>query len=213
MKTIKPELIKLSPEERLYHYKKPLIGLSGGIATGKSSVSKLLEERGIKIIDADQLVKSIYAKAGTKKFILDNYPQAWEKDSINFTKLRELFFSDASIKAAIEAFIYARLPEAFKEAADKISDQQFYFYDVPLLFEKQLESKVDLSVVVYASRQEQLSRLVKRDGTNVLVANQILEQQMNIEDKKKKADMVIINTGTINELAAEVDRFLLQVLN
>lgn len=213
MNNLKSKFIKLSTEERLYHYDRPIVALTGGIATGKSTVSKLFEQRGLKIIDADQLVKSIYQTQEAQDYIKTNFPIAWEQGKISFPKLRELFFHDYKIKKNIESFIYARLPKAFKEATDLIKDQGFYLYDVPLLFERNLDTKVDLSIVVYAPRDIQLKRLIDRDKVTEETAQKILDAQMNIEEKKDRSDLIISNKGTLSELAAEVDQLLLQILD
>ena len=212
MKKLKSQYIKRAESERLYELKKPIIALTGGIATGKSTVTKMLEARGFVILDADRLVKAIYQRDEAKTFIKTTYPSAWVNEEINFPKLRELFFQDSKVKETVEGFIYARLPEAFKKATEEIKDQAFYIYDVPLLFEKKLDLKTDLSVVVYAPRKIQRARLMDRDGHVETAAENILNHQMDIEDKKLKADFVIDNSFGMTELAAEVDQFLLQIL-
>ena len=213
MKELKKEFIKLTPTERLYHYDRPVIALTGGIATGKSTVTKLLEGRDLKIIDADQLVKSIYAGDEAKNFIRTNFPTAWVNGNIDFKKLRELFFQDKKVQETVEGFIYQRLPEAFRKAAEKITDQRFYIYDVPLLFERNLQESVDFTIVVYAPRAVQLERLIQRDQMTPESAKSILDKQMDIEEKKSKADVVIDNSGTIEELGPEVDRLLRDILS
>lgn len=213
MKRLKSQFTKLQTAERLYHYDKPIVALTGGIASGKSTVTKLLEQRGFCIIDADQLVKSIYQLAETRNYIHAHFPEVWEDGEINFTKLRSLFFQNQKVKESIEAFIYQRLPQAFQTAARNVTDQDFYLYDVPLLFERQLQNQVDLSIVVYAPEEVQLARLMDRDKMKEEAAVRILRSQMNIEEKKEKADIVINNSGTLVELTAEVDQLLLQILD
>lgn len=212
MKNLKEKFITLEPGFRLYNYDKPIIALTGGIATGKSTVTKLLEARGLKVIDADALVKSIYQKQETKDLIRTAFSDVWVNNEINFPKLRELVFQNPKVKELIEGFIYARLPEAFREATAKIKDQDFYIYDVPLLFERNLDTKVDLKLVVYAPRSVQLARLIDRDGSKEEIGNKILDAQMDIEEKKEKADFVINNYESMAELTAEVDQLLLQIL-
>lgn len=212
MKKLKEKFIKLEPGFRLYNYDKPIIALTGGIATGKSTVTRFLQTKGLKVIDADQLVKSIYQRQETKELIRTVFSDAWVNEEINFPKLREMVFQNPKIKELIEGFIYARLPEAFREATSKITGQDFYIYDVPLLFERNLDTKVDLKVVVYAPRSVQLARLIDRDGSKEEIGNKILDAQMDIEEKKEKADFVVNNYGSITELAAEVDQLLLQIL-
>lgn len=211
MKELKKTLIKLKESDRLHGLQKPIIALTGGIATGKSTVARILKSRGIHILDADQMVKGIYKTKEAQDFIKNNFPSAWN-DGINFSKLRELVFQDIEVKSAVEKFIYARLPEAFQEAAAKSAEEAFLLYDVPLLYERQMEEKVDVVILVYAPRQLQLERLMKRDAADKSAAERILDQQMDIEDKKKKADFIIDNSGAEKDLAAKVESLLLQIL-
>lgn len=208
---LKSKFIKLNQAQRLYGLDKPIIGLTGGIATGKSTVTKLLEAQGLVVLDADRLVKSIYQTQEAKDFIKTNFPDAWVNSEINFQKLRELFFHNPKTKETVEGFIYARLPRAFADAAAQNTKQPFHIYDVPLLFEKGLDEKMDLSVLVYAPRKIQRARLMDRDGHIEDMAEKILTHQLNIEDKKQKANFVIDNSAGMEELAAEVKQFLLQV--
>lgn len=212
MKTLKPEFITLEPSFRLYNYDKPIVALTGGIATGKSTVTKLIEAQGLEVIDADQLVKSIYQSDESKMFIQRNFSEAWSNDQIDFHKLRELFFHNPKVKEILEVFIYTRLPDVFRAAAAKVTDQDFYVYDVPLLFERHLDTKVDQKIVVYAPRNIQKARLLDRDSSREEVAEMILNQQMDIEEKKSRADLVIDNSGTVEELRTNVDGVLRQLL-
>ncbi|WP_408097674.1 dephospho-CoA kinase [Peredibacter sp. HCB2-198] len=209
---LKHKFIKLTEAQRLYGLDKPIIGLTGGIATGKSTVTKMLEGQGLVVLDADRLVKSIYQTREAKDFIKGTFPEAWINNEINFQKLRELFFHNPKTKEAVEGFIYARLPQAFADAASLNTKQPFHIYDVPLLFEKGLDQKMDLSVLVYAPRKIQRARLMDRDGHVEDMAEKILNHQMDIDEKKLKADFVIDNSAGMSELAAEVKQFLLQVL-
>lgn len=213
MRSLKAKYVKRKISDRLYEMEKPIIALTGGIATGKSTVTKLLQERGLTIIDADKLVKDIYKTSEAKEFVRTSFPEAFAHDEVQFPKLREIVFKDPEAKARVETFIYQRLPDAFRKASAAVTDQAFLIYDVPLLFEKALESKVDLSVVVYASRKIQKPRIMDRDGHKEELAEKILDQQMDIEEKKLRADFIIKNESSITELTAEVDQLLLQILD
>lgn len=209
---LKDKYIKLNSENRLHGLNIPIIGLTGGIATGKSTVARVLRSKGLPILDADELVKNIYAKDETKSFIKQKFPQAFKQDSIHFPSLREIFFKDSKAKGEIESFIYQRLPDAFLNALKGLGNPSFIIYDVPLLFEKKLKALVDLAVVVYAPGNVQRARLMKRDGILDEMAQNILNHQEDIEDKKLKADFIIDNSKSESELNEEIEQFLRKIL-
>jgi dephospho-CoA kinase len=212
MKTLNPEFVKLNPDSRLYNIKVPIIGLTGGMGTGKSTVSKMLLTSGIPVIDADQLVKMVYSQKATQHYIRKNHPEAWKGNTINFSVLREKFFTDKDVKREVENVIYRHLPQAFLTAYQSLGSPPFVVYDVPLLFEKKLQSRVDLTVVVYAPVEMQRARIMARDRHAEYLIQIILDQQLDIEDKKIKADFVIDNSSDKEKLAEEVQNFLRQTL-
>jgi dephospho-CoA kinase len=213
MKKLKSMFITLTPEKRLYKLDKPVIAITGGIATGKSSVTEILTSQGFKIIDADKLVKGIYQTQDSVDYVKDNIPGAYSDGGINFKTLRELFFKSPEIKKKIEDFIYPNLKEAFLKEALSMPHQDFYLYDVPLLFERGIDSKVDLIIVVYAPRETQIQRVIERDHCSPELAKKILDEQMDIEEKRTKANFIIKNQGSKKELAVEVDKLLLELMN
>jgi dephospho-CoA kinase len=196
---LKPNLIILNDKERLHGLDKPIVGLTGGIATGKSTVAKLMHQDGLCVIDADALVKKIYALAETKDFIKGLDSKFVPGDTVDFKVLRQAFFNDASLKQKIENYLYARLPATFKSQVDP--NAQVVIYDVPLLFEKELHKLVDVSVLVYAPRETQIERLVARDKINQELANSILDHQMDIEKKRDLAAFCLDNTENLEKLS------------
>ena len=217
MRTLKAKYVGKTQEERLHGLSVPVIGLTGGISTGKSTVAKLLSDEGFAIINADHLVKAIYRTPETLAFIGARYPEAIHESEINFKLLREKFFSDPGVKEEIERHIYQRLPGAFKDAFNKLNEPKLnepklVIYDVPLLFEKKMEALFDLTVLVYTPRHIQKARLMKRDGHLEDMAEVILKQQLDIEDKKTRVDFVIDNSSSLEELRLEVSQFLNQVM-
>jgi dephospho-CoA kinase len=208
---LKKEFHKLKTDDRHHKTAVPVIGLTGGIATGKSTVSEILKSEGIPVICADELVKEIYRLASTRDHLKQHYPDVISEDAIDFEKLREKFFTDKTIKADIEALIYARLPEVWAIAYNRLTNPAFVVYDVPLLFEKNLEKYFDMTVLVYAPREVQRERLVERDEITTELADNILNHQMDIEAKKSKSDFVIDNSGDIEELGEGIEEFLSQI--
>ncbi len=208
---LRAEWRKLTPGMRLHTLDVPIVGLTGGIATGKSTVAELLIEKGLPVINADLLVKEIYSKEETRNFIKRNYPEVILNNDIDFKKLREKVFTDSVVKDDVEAHIYGRLKNAFTEAYEKLGSPDFVVYDVPLLFEKKLDPVVDVKVLVYAPEDIQRKRLMARDGDEEDMARTIMASQLNIEDKKVRADFIIDNSSTKAELARKVEQFLRQV--
>jgi dephospho-CoA kinase len=209
---LKPKFISLKAENRLHQCSLPIIGLTGGIATGKSTVSRLLGEKGFYIIDADQLIKEIYTFEETHHFLNDNFPGVILKNEINFKKLRSLAFQDPKIRKTLEDYLYAYMPKVFTQ---KVMDcpHSFLLYDVPLLFEKNLAPLVDQKVLVYATREIQKSRLIKRDQSSSEEAESILKAQINIDEKKGLSNFIIENTKDLDSLEQNVDLFIKQIVN
>lgn len=212
MKKLKNNLVKLTPESRLYNTPVPIIGLTGGIGTGKSTVAAALRKHGLHIIDADANVKMVYQKAETVDFIRQNFPIVLTKTEaegrIDFKKLREIVFANPDARTLLEGYIYSHLPEVFKEAFSLFEKPAVIIYDVPLLFEKQLHLLVDISVCVYAPREVQIARLMARDHSTRELAESILSSQLDIEEKKKLSDFTIENTGDLNLLEKNIHEFI-----
>ncbi|MBP9679862.1 MAG: dephospho-CoA kinase [Bacteriovorax sp.] len=200
MKKLKSNFIKLTPATRLYHIPVPIIGLTGGIGTGKSTVAALFKDEGIPVIDADVLVKNIYQKKETKDFIKQHFPSVIDNEQIQFKKLREIVFSNEEAKKLVENFIYALMPDEFHHAFSQFNNPSFIVYDVPLLFEKQLHQLIDLSICVYSTKEMQMVRVMKRDHIDRELAEKIIEKQMDIEIKRSLADFQLENIRTPEEL-------------
>lgn len=198
---LKPNMIKISPKERLHNLDIPIIGLTGGIATGKSSLSKLFIKDNICLIDADQLIKEIYTSSETIEFIRSICPQSVTNNSIDFKVLRETFFNSPNLKSQIENFLYQRLPKAFLNKI--IEDTKFIVYDVPLLFENNLQNKFDQIILVYASKEQQIQRLMERDNISKDLSSKIINQQLDIESKKELSDFIIDNSSDLQNLDAQ----------
>jgi len=195
---------------RLYNLKKRIIGLTGGIATGKSSFSDLIKKNDISLICADSLVREIYERQEAIDFIKDISIELIDKNEINFKKLRKLFFSTPEIKTNIENFIYSRLEESFLLKAKRLPSP--IIYDVPLLFEKKLQNQLDKTVLIYATEQQQIERLCKRDQIDKEFAKTILKNQLPIDEKKELADLVIDNTQGFDQLNIQFNKYFLPFL-
>ncbi|MFC5702336.1 dephospho-CoA kinase [Cohnella faecalis] len=189
------------------------IGLTGGIATGKSTVAGLLVERGALLIDLDRIAREIVEPGQPSlALIAERFGHAVlnEDGTLNRRKLGEIVFSDPTERKALEAITHPAIRAIMKERLaqyERETPDKLVVVDVPLLYESQLASYFERVMVVYVPRGEQLARLMKRDNLSIEEAERRLNAQMNIEDKKIRADVVIDNGGAPEETAAQIDRF------
>lgn len=209
---LKQAYCKLDKNQRFYQLERPIIGLTGGIATGKSSASKYLKSKGFPLIDADSLVKKIYAQDETIDFVKSCGEKYVDKHrNIDFKLLRKDVFSSANLKETIENFIYQRLPKAFNSELAKLEPNGAIIYDIPLLFEKDLASQFDITICIGTSLEIQLERVMQRDGISEDLARSIINNQMSIDEKIKKADFHIDNSSDISNLNQKIDKVIQQI--
>ncbi len=190
-------------KNRLYNISIPLIGLTGGIATGKSTVTSIFRKEGLSVICADELVKRIYQKQESLEFIKNHFPFAFdlESNSIIFSTLRKWAFSAPENKKFLEDFIYAQLKDEFLKEYKNFRDSDFLIYDVPLLFEKKLEDFFDYIICVSCDEKVQKDRLLKRDKMiDIELMKSILSSQGDLKEKEKKSDFVIKNDESLKFL-------------
>jgi dephospho-CoA kinase len=207
MVKLNAQFITLSPEQRILSSAIPIIALTGGIASGKSSVSSFLKTHGIKIVCADSIIKDIYDQGQTFDFIRKLAPKAIKKNKIDFKQLRELFFTTPKLKNQIEFFLFKQYPHFLQKEFEKSNSQKFIFYDIPLLFEKKLNTQVDQSICVYTTKAIQISRIQQRDSCSKFVAKQIISQQLPMDVKREYANYTIVNTEMQNDLKQECEKF------
>ncbi|WP_127718032.1 dephospho-CoA kinase [Halobacteriovorax sp. HLS] len=211
---LKEIFITLTGEQRLYQVPCPVIGLTGGIATGKSSVTKKLEQLGVNVICADKLVKEVYSYPETIDFVAENFPQTVSKEgSIDFKSLRQKAFENVTNKETLENYIYQKLPQQFMKAFSALKEPTLLVYDVPLLFEKKMSKLFDLTICVYAPKETQIERIMKRDSCSKELAESILLNQIPIDEKKSLTDFTIDNSKGLSHLELEVEALLTILLD
>jgi dephospho-CoA kinase len=205
---LKSSIQLLDPENRMHDLNCPILGLTGGIATGKSTVAKIFVDKGFSLISADNLVKKVYQKKQIINFIKENWPDVFENNEINFKLLRTIAFSNIKNRTKIEELIYSHLKDQFLKEFNTFKNPELVVYDVPLLFEKNLTKLIDFNVVVYSSVRKQIERLIIRDGVTEAEASLALSNQIDIDKKKDMCDYLIPNIDTLEELTKEVELFI-----
>lgn len=187
-----------------------LVGLTGGIATGKSMVSGYLRELGAHLIDWDVIAKEVVEPGLPAWREITHYfgEEILRPDqSIDRGKLGEVVFSDEAKRKKLNSFTHPRIMEEAKKqerAIVKADPDAIVVHDVPLLFEAGLDGVMDKTVVVYASDESQVKRLTDRDGMSRESAMERLGAQMPVADKLKLADFVIDNSGSIEKTREQV---------
>jgi dephospho-CoA kinase len=210
-KRLKKELIKLTAKDRLHQLAVPVIGLTGGIATGKSTASKILQSFNLSIICADQLVKKVYQTEQTRNYLEENLPSVINGQKIDFAKLRLIAFNHPQTLQKLEDAIYPQMGRQFRLEYQAINTPPLIIYDVPLLFEKGLTPLFDLTICIYTTYQQQLERLMERDSISKQQAEQMLARQDRIEKKCQLADYAIDNGRDPAELRPQLEELFSQI--
>ncbi len=182
------------------------IVLTGGIATGKSSVCSLLNLYGFKIIDADKIAHTMLDRNAEKiaglfgsEFVLEG--------KVDRKRLGTVIFSDEQARAQLEGLLHPLIKEEIISQSTLCETKEIpYIVDIPLFYEKS-NYPIDEVAVVYCTPQQQIARLVEREGYTEEEAQKRIAAQMPIDAKREKASFVIDNTQNLKHLQKEVDRF------
>ncbi len=184
------------------------IALTGGIATGKSTVASLLALHGLRVIDADAIAHAILdahapwvAETFGAEFVAPD-------GKVDRPALGKRVFSDSGAKATLEGFLHPRIREAIEAESEKQDRFEFpYLIDIPLFFETGAYP-IEQSVVVYTPKALQLERFMKRNGFSEEESLRRIESQMDIEEKKRRATWVIDNGSNLKHLQKECEQFV-----
>lgn len=189
------------------------IGLTGGIACGKSTVAAMLVRRGALLVDADRIAREVVEPGAPVLIqVIDRFGAdlLLEDGSLDRKKLGERVFGNPGALKDLEALLHPPIRTTMRERMQAYETQhpdKLVVVDVPLLYESNLQAMYNQVMVVYVPRSVQMERLMKRDGLTEEQANKRLNSQMPIETKKELADIVIDNSGTMEETEQQIDKF------
>ena len=190
---------------------KNAIALTGGISTGKSTVCNLFKLHGFLTIDADKIAHRLLDENSDK--IIEMFGKQYvENGKVLRKELGKIIFSNEENKLKLEALLHPLIKkEIIKES--KIFEEQNkpYFVDIPLFFEK-MHYPISKSLVIYTPKELQIQRLMKRDNIDENEAKLKISNQMDIEEKKNLADMVIDNSKDLKHLQDEVERIIGEII-
>lgn len=189
------------------------IGLTGSIACGKSTVSRMLAERGARIIDADVLAREVVRPGEAAwSLIVDYFGQdiLLSDRQIDRTKLGQIVFTDEEARRVLNGIVHPAVRSRMRELADEAEQEgvRLIVLDIPLLYESKLEHMVDQVVVVSCTEEQQLARLLARNGFSDEDARSRIASQMPIAEKVARAHHVIDNSGTLIETERQVDELV-----
>ncbi len=193
-----------------------LVGLTGGIASGKSTVAKILAELGAAIVDADVLSREVVAPGhdGWNEIVATFGRDVLQADqNLDRQKLRTLIFNNPAARKQLEAIIDPRV-RALAEQRIREHGEAGYtvvVYEVPLLFEGNLQEWLRPVILVASNVDLQRQRLQRRDGLEATAAQKHIDAQMSLEDKRKLADYVIENDGSLADLESQVRSVLAKI--
>jgi len=188
-----------------------VIAVTGGIASGKSIVSSMLEQMGAPLIDLDVLARQVVQPEGPAwKEIVDFFGKEvlLQDGRIDRKKLSHIVFRDRKKRKRLESLTHPRILDEMYRQVDEIASrdpESIIQVAIPLLFELNLQYRFHKILLVYAPREVQKRRLMQREGIGESTAESILDAQLPIEEKLARADFVIRNDGTVEETRAQVE--------
>lgn len=199
-----------------------VIGLTGGIGTGKSTVSQILRNKGFSVIDLDVISHKVIEFPSVVEKIVKNFGKEVLENNENNNdgnrtvsreKLGKIIFSDREKRFTLNSIMH---PEILRIMQKKIleceskneKENKIIFVEIQLLFEVQWEKEFDYILLVAAKRDIQVRRVLERDKRSEKEAWDIINSQMSLDEKRGKSDFVIENDGNIDDLNRKVDKFL-----
>jgi len=192
------------------------VGLTGGIACGKSTVSRMLAARGAAIVDADLIARDVVrpgqpalaevrAAFGAEVFAEDG--------TLDRKRLGAVVFADEASRKRLEGILHPRIREEIARqmlAWNRTEPERLVVVDIPLMYESGLDKRYAFEdiLVVYVPRRVQLERLMRRDGLSLEEAERRIDAQLSIEKKRELADVVIDNSGDLAETERQVEAYM-----
>jgi dephospho-CoA kinase len=193
-----------------------LVGLTGGIASGKSTVAKILERLGAAIVNADVLAREVVEPDQEAwKEIVDRFgPDVLQPDqTLDRQKLRTVIFNDPDARKKLEAIIHPRVRALAEQRIREHGAAGFAIvvYEVPLLFEAKIHEWLRPVILVACNVDTQRRRLEQRDQIDSAAAQKIINAQMSLQEKRRLADYVIENNGSLSDLERQVREVLAKI--
>ena len=197
-----------------------VIGLTGGIGTGKSTVSQILREKKFPVIDLDTISHEVIKIPKVIEKIVENFGKEVLENSGNFEnennairisreKLGKIIFENKEKRLLLNSIMHPEILHTMREQISKYKkSNKIIFVEIQLLFEVQWEKEFDYILLISAKKSTQIRRILERDKRSEIDALNIINSQLPLDEKKKRSDFVIENDGNIEELKEKIVKFL-----
>ena len=195
-----------------------IVGLTGGISSGKSTVSSYFKQLEIPVIDADEVARKVVEpnSQGAREIRKAFGSDVFEEDgSLNRQKLGALIFSNAENRQKLDDLLQPLIKIMILDEIEEYRQkgENMIVLDLPLLFEKHYEKLCEEIIVVYIPKELQLERLMRRNQYTKQEALSRIDSQLSIEEKRKRATVLLDNQGTIQQLYQQVEQWLVETKN
>jgi dephospho-CoA kinase len=194
-----------------------IIGMTGGIGSGKSEASKIFASLNIEVIDLDKISREISEKDHEAiEEIKTLFGQSLfnKENELDRKKLRDMIFSDKNLKIKLENILHPKILAEVKKKLSIFSDEPYVVIDIPLLFEtNQYVPLISRSLVIDCELSDQIERVRKRDGMEIAMVQSIISQQVDRNTRIQRGDDVILNDGSIESLEDSIKKLHEKYLN
>ena len=190
-----------------------IIGITGIIGSGKTTTSNILRKKGLRVVDLDSIAKKAVLLEDVQHEIASKLGAEYIEDGkLSTSRLQQTVFSDKNKLQVLESIIHPRVIEKLAKEieAAKQNGRRSILVDAPLLFETDLYTKVDKIIVVSTTMERVRERLKQRGHTDEDITNRILNQ-IPLREKEKKADVVLFNNGSREDLERDIEGLLRRI--
>ena len=192
-----------------------ILGLTGSIASGKTTVSNCFTSLGIIVIDADILSRELSFNHEIIDKLLASFGSSilTETNELNRKILREIAFSSPHNLKTLNSIMHPKIISSFEKIKKEHLNDSILVFDIPLLFELNLEYLCDKILLIYTNESTQIKRIIERDQCTYEIAKKILESQAPLENKLLKSDYSIDNSKTKSDLRLQFNKIYQKLLN
>ena len=188
-----------------------ILGLTGGIGTGKSTVANMLKEKGIPVVDTDLISREViqYPEIIEKiKLEISNEVFDFE-NKLDRKKMSEIVFENQEKLKKLNEIMHPEILKKMWNEVEKLKkDHKIIVVDIPLLFEINMEKEVDKILLIYSSKEIQIERIMNRDGRTREEAIKIINSQMPLYKKREKSEYIIQNNDSLEKLEKNLDKIV-----